>query len=71
MDLYFILYESLGVELAPAFKSRHTAHEIAVNAFHGVPFFTMIPTVPLGTCYPRPDLVMPRIHPVDVRFRIV
>lgn len=70
LDRYFILYESLGVELAPAFKSKHTAHEIAVNAYHGVPFFTMIPTVPIGTEYPRPNLVMPKIRPVDVGFRL-
>lgn len=70
LDRYFILYESLGVELAPGFKNKWTAHEIAVNAFYGVPFFTMIPTVPIGTRYPRPNLVMPRLHPVDIAFRV-
>lgn len=70
LELYFILYESLGVELAPAFRHKYAAHEIAVNAFYGVPFFTMIPTVPIGTAYPRPNTLMPKVGPVDLAFRI-
>ena len=70
-QLFFVVYDSLGVELAPAFKHRYTAHEVAVNAYHGVPFFTMIPTVPIGTSYPRPNILMPKTGPVDLIFRIV
>lgn len=67
---YFITYPELGVELAPAFNHKWTAFEIAVNAFHGTPFFTMIPTVAYGTEYPRPGLVMPRLRPMDVPLSI-
>lgn len=70
LDRYFILYEDLGVELAPGFRHKYTAQEIAINAYYGVPFFTMIPTVPMGTAYPRPNLVMPKIGPVDIPLRV-
>lgn len=70
-DRYFITFPDLKVELAPAFRGKQTAHEIAVNCFYGVPFFMMIPTVPHGTEYPRPGMVMPRIRPVDIGFKVL
>lgn len=70
VERYFILYESLGVELAPAFTHRYTAQEVAINAFYGVPFFTMIPTVPIGTVFPRPNLLMPKVGPLEIFLRI-
>lgn len=66
VDRYFITYPDLKVELAPAFTHRLTAQEVAINAFYGVPFFQMIPTVDYGTVYPRPGLVMPKIRPLAI-----
>lgn len=68
--LYFVVFEDLGLELAPAFSHKYTAREVAINSFFGVPFFTMIPTVPYGTEYPRPRIIMPRISDLDVELRI-
>ena len=70
LNLYFIVFDELRLELAPAFAHKITAHEIAINCYYGVPFFTMIPTVPYGTPYPRHGLLMPRIHPVEIPLRI-
>jgi hypothetical protein len=70
VDRYFITYPSLQVELAPAFSHKFTAQEIAINAYYGVPFFMMIPTVPYDTAYPRPGLLMPKIGPIDIQLRI-
>lgn len=58
---YFVVFPSLGVELAPAFDHLVTAREIARNARDGTPFFTMIPTVTYRTVYPRPNLIMPKL----------
>lgn len=69
-QMFFVVYESLGVELAPAFGNKWTAHEIALNGYYGVPFFTMIPTVPIDTPYPRPNLLMPDIKPVYIQLRL-
>jgi len=70
VDRYFITFPQLDVELAPVFTHRLVAFEIACNVYHRVPFFTLIPTVPWGTEYPRPGLVMPYIGPVDIQLRI-
>lgn len=70
VDRYFITFPDLQVELAPAFGHKLTAHEIATNVYHGVPFFMMIPAVPYDTPFPRPGLVMPRVRPVDIRLRL-
>lgn len=67
---YFITFPDLAVELAPAFAHKYTALEIAINVYNATPFFTMIPTVPYDTEYPRPGLVMPPMQPVDVRMRL-
>jgi hypothetical protein len=71
VNLYFVVYEDLGVELAPAFHHRLTAGEIARQAYLGTPFFMMIPTVAYRTCYPRPGLVMPKDQPIEIPLRIV
>lgn len=70
VDRYFITYPQLQAELAPAFLHKLTAQEIAVNTYYGVPFFMMIPTVPYNTEFPRPGIVMPKLHPVDIALRI-
>jgi len=70
-NVYFVVYEDLGVELAPAFDHRVTACEIAMKAYLGTPFFMMIPTVPYRTAYPRPGLVMPKARPVEIVLKIV
>lgn len=70
LDRYFITYPELQVELAPAFTHKLTAHEVACHSYHGTPYFTHIPKVPYGTAYPRPGMVMPKIHPVDIKLRI-
>jgi hypothetical protein len=56
---YFVCFEDLGVELVMAFEEGLTARELAVNIYHGTPFFTAIPVVPYRTPYPRRWLVYP------------
>lgn len=56
---YFVCFEDLGVELVMSFEEKLTAREIAVNVYHGSPFFTAIPVVPYQSPYPRPWLVYP------------
>lgn len=68
---YFIVYESLGVELAPVFRHKYAAQEVAINAFYGEPFFTMIPTVPIGTEYPRPNILPCEVKTLEIPLRIV
>lgn len=70
VDRYFIVYETLGVELAPAFRHREAVREVAINAFFGEPFFTMIPTVPIGTAYPRPNILAVKTLHLDIDLRI-
>jgi hypothetical protein len=56
---YFVCFEDLNVELVMAFEEKLTAREIAVNVYHGSPFFTAIPVVPYQTPYPRSWLIYP------------
>jgi hypothetical protein len=70
VDRYIIVYESLGVELAPVFRNKYAAQEVAINAFYGEPFFTMIPTVPIGTEYPRPGILPCKVRDLEIQLRI-
>lgn len=71
VDRYFVTYPDEKIELAPAFKHKEAAREIAVNGYFGVPFFTMIPMVPYRAPYPRPGLVMPKIRQLEIKLVIV
>ncbi len=71
VDRYFVTYPDDGIELAPAFKHKEAAREIAINGYFGVPFFTMIPVVPYRAPYPRPGLVMPKIRQIEIKLVIV
>lgn len=56
---YFICFLDIDAELVMGFEEKLTAREIAVNVYHGTPFFTAIPVVRYRTPYPRPWLVYP------------
>jgi hypothetical protein len=56
---YFVCFKDLKVELVMGFEEKLTAREIAVNVYHGSPFFTAIPVVPYQTPYPRSWLIYP------------
>jgi hypothetical protein len=58
---YFVCFKDLNVELVMGFEEKLTAREIAVNVYHGSPFFTAIPVVPYQTPYPRPWLTYPSL----------
>lgn len=61
VDKHFVVYPDLGVELVMAFNHLLTAQEMAINIYHGTPFYTAIPVVPRNTPYPRPWLVYPEL----------
>lgn len=65
---HFVVFPSLGMEMAPAFMFKVTAHEIATNSMHGTPFFQMIPLVPYRSPYPRPGLIMPKLVKLDLEY---
>ena len=71
VDRYFVVFPTLNVEIVMAFENKYTAREIAVNAYVGTPFFTMIPTVDYGTPYPRPDFLYPRLVYPDIPMVII
>ena len=59
---YFVCFKDLKCELVMAFEEKLTAREIAVNVYHGSPFFTAIPVVTYRTAYPRPWLSYPDLR---------
>jgi hypothetical protein len=58
---YFVCFPDLKAELVMAFEEKLTARELAVNVYHGTPFYTAIPIVRYRTPYPRPWLVYPKL----------
>lgn len=65
-DYFHIVDEERGVELAPVFDYDVSAKEVAEKVNRRYPFFSQIPTVPMGTPYPRPDVLMPGPYPQKV-----
>lgn len=71
LGLYFVVYPGLTAELVMAFEERMAAGEVAIHTRRGTPFFTMIPTVPHMTPYPRPWLFYPEDDGYRLNLRIV
>lgn len=63
---FHVTLPDLGLELAPVFDHRLTAAEIAARSEAGHDFFQMIPTVDIGTPYPRPNRARSPVHKVDL-----
>jgi hypothetical protein len=70
VNQYFVVFEDLGIELAPSFILPDTAREVALHAAAGTPFYQMIPSVPYRTAWPRPNVKMPRLNTDRIEHRV-